>query len=190
MYWDALEALTQTSGLLLRRGIESGAGLTELRGKEGHGLVERSLGLVLDPAEYGNSYGFRTGDPFRNLEAPVLARIGVIEVAKRSGLSRWTVQREIRDKDATEPRRATKEALTRCASDYAARVLRARGLRPPVDLLACLDLFEREENNGVQCALDGCTVRLSNRQRYCSHRHRQAAWRRRSSQRTKSSPLG
>ncbi len=176
---DRLPAGPRTTGLLLRRGIESSPGLTELRGKEGHGLAERNLGLLLNPAEYGNAYGLRAGDPFRDLVAPVLLEIGVLEVAKRTRLSRWTVQRTIRGKDTTDARQATKRVLTGCASDHAARSLRARGLRPPKDPLARLVLHVRELDN-KRCALDGCETSLQGRQlRYCSRRHKQAAWRRR-----------
>lgn len=175
---DGLPTGPRTIGLLLRRGIESSPTLTELREKEGHGLAEGGLGLLLDPEEYGNSYGLRVGGPFRDLVVPVLVRMGVVEAARKCGLSRWTVQRAIRDQGATEPHMATKQALTDCATDHAARALRARGLRPPEDPLARLVLYAREEVDSNQCALDGCRVRLNDRQsRYCSHRHKQAAWR-------------
>jgi hypothetical protein len=177
---DGLLAGPGTRGLLLRRGIESGPELTELRGKEGHGLAERTLGLLPNPGKYGNAYGLRAGDPFRDLVPPVLRAIGVIEAARRTGLSRWAIQRAIRDEDNTNARQATKQALTCFASDHAARAIRARGHDPPKDPLARLFIYSAEGLGTNVCAFEGCSALLSNGQaRYCSSQHKQAAWRRR-----------
>lgn len=170
----------RTAGLLLRRGIESSPGLTELRGKEGHGLAERALGLLLDPEEYGNSYGLREGEPFRDLVVPILVKLGVIEAAKRSSLSRWSVQRILRNVNSTQPHRSTKDALVRVASDWASRCLRESGVSPPENDLACLQLYSTFVGVARTCTLTDCANHLvSERARYCCRAHRQAAWRNR-----------
>ncbi len=110
---DGSPAGPESRGLLLRRPVESSPILTNLRGKEGHALAERELGLVVDPEGVAVGYGVREGDPFRDLVVPVLREIGPVEVARRTGISRWTVQRVIREQAPSEPRSETRRDLIR-----------------------------------------------------------------------------
>ncbi len=68
---DGSPVASQTTGLLPRRPVESDPTITDLGGSRSGGT---SIGLLLDPDEYGNSYGDRVGEPFREV---AMARVSI-----------------------------------------------------------------------------------------------------------------
>ena len=87
---DGQPAVSDTRGLLERRPIESAPVLTDLTGKEGNQLEERSVGLATHPESYRSTYGNR-GDRWSELVLPVLREVGVEELMRRTGRSRSTI---------------------------------------------------------------------------------------------------
>lgn len=81
---DGQPATGETRGLLQRRSVERAPVLTDLIGKEGNDLEERSTGITYDPDDYRSNYGNR-GDRWSQLVLPILRSLGAEEVMKRSG---------------------------------------------------------------------------------------------------------
>ena len=109
---------SETTGLLQRRPVLSAPVLTDLIGKEGNRLEERTTGEVTDPAEYRVEYGSRV-DRWSVLVVPVLREMGAAEVARRTGRARRAVERAVRRSQPSRPHAATRAALTRLASGWA-----------------------------------------------------------------------
>jgi hypothetical protein len=91
---DGTSAGPTTAGLLRRRPVRSAPALTRLAGKEGHKLLERATGQVLDPTAYRTEYGYRE-DPFETLALPVLRRIGITALVADGLGSRRALERAI-----------------------------------------------------------------------------------------------
>ena len=87
---DGSPATGRTNGQLQRRPVESAPVLTDLIGKEGNNLEERSLGIGNDPSSYRNQYGNR-GNRWTQLVLPVLQELGVEEVMRRTGRQKSAV---------------------------------------------------------------------------------------------------
>ena len=87
---DGTPTTGETQGQLRLRPVESAPELTDLIGKEGNDLEERTAGISYDPDEYRSQYGSR-GDRWTRLVLPALEAIGPEELAKRANRSIGTV---------------------------------------------------------------------------------------------------
>jgi hypothetical protein len=116
----------ETQGLLLRRPVHSAYELTDLIGKEGNRIDERSSGEVTEVEEYQHTYGARA-DRFWTLVVPTLAPLGPVEVARRSGLTRDQMRRIFR-REIVSPHGSTQRKLLRVAVEHAAAELERFGL--------------------------------------------------------------
>ncbi|MEX1134685.1 MAG: hypothetical protein WED83_07570 [Acidimicrobiia bacterium] len=118
----------ETQGLLQRRPVKSAPVLTDLIGKEGNDLEERSTGIIDDPDDYRTEYGNR-GDRWSQLVLPFLDALGAEEVMRRTGRSRSAVYEVLggRTKGTGVPSAKYREV----AIEEAANRLRGTGLPVP-----------------------------------------------------------
>jgi len=142
---DGRPAGSEAMGLIKRRPILSAPVLTDLVGKEGYRLEERSSGEVTDPAEYRVEYGSRV-DRWSVLVVPVLQEMGAAEVTRLTGRSKRAVERAIRRSRPTRPHPSSRAVLTRAASDWAAERLGVAGPIGPHASLGLLYCFQRYSN--------------------------------------------
>lgn len=119
----------ETSGLLLRRPVESAPVLTDLIGKEGNDLEERATGLTYDPDDYRSQYGNR-GERWTQLVLPILKQLGLEEVMKRTGREKSVVYEILAGK---RPKYDSPAARYReVAIEAAAEELERAGVRVPL----------------------------------------------------------
>ena len=109
----------RTVGLLRRRPVRSSPARTLLSGKEGNKLIERLTAVASDSREYRADYGMRS-DPWVGLVVPVLERMGVGDVVRRTDPA-WRRWIEQIIKDGNRPKRQERrQALTQAAVAFAA----------------------------------------------------------------------
>jgi hypothetical protein len=136
---DGTPVTATTAGRLRRRPIRSVPCLTKLAGKEGNRLLERVMGVVVDPTEYRTEFGSRA-DPWTELVLPVLRAIGTTEiVARTSGAWRSSIERALSRKVTSR----RKVELRDIAATYAAERLKLDGIAPGADELVTLADFQR-----------------------------------------------
>ena len=166
----------ETTGVLLRRPVESSPALTRLVGKEGNKLLQRHRGEVLDPAEYRVDYGSRL-DEFRALVMPALAALSTKEIAGKTGLSERQVQR-LRS-TAAAPHRSHRETLCRLAVAIAGDGLRTWGIPPPAQNDALLHRFleESTRRSSARACACGCSRPLSGKRKWYGESCRKRAYR-------------
>ena len=87
---DGTPATSRTKGLLQRRPVESAPVLTDLVGKAGNELEERTAGVVVDPDDYRSRYGNRD-NRWTELVPPILRQLGAKEVMRRTGRKKSAV---------------------------------------------------------------------------------------------------
>jgi len=117
----------ETMGLLQRRPVLSAPVLTDLAGKEGNRLEERTTGEVTDPAEYRVEYGSRV-NRWSALVVPVLREMGAAEVAHRTGRSRRAIERAVSGR--TVPHPSNRARLTAAAAEWVAERSDEGGANP------------------------------------------------------------
>ena len=87
---DGTPTTGETRGQLRLRPVEGATVLTDLIGKEGNELEERTTGISIDPDDYRSQYGVR-GDRWNGLVLPILNSLGAEEVMRRSGREKTAV---------------------------------------------------------------------------------------------------
>jgi len=165
-------------GQLLRRPISSNPEETELTGKEGNKLDERTRAEVTEPAEYRNSYG-RRGETWL-LVLKVLREIGAPRVAELTGLGRSAVYDVL---GGAVPRTDNRQEYERFAVEFARERLELWGLEVPEPTVETFRRYflEREGRGEARRRCEWCGHALLPRQRedaqFCSNRCRTAAHR-------------
>ena len=138
---DGTWADEETRGLLRRRSIVSAPVLTDLIGKEGNKIIERLTGQVEDLGEYRADYGARA-DRWRFLAVPVLRtmqrEIGSVELAKRTGVNRRSVERSLRRDAPVIPHASTRIRYLQAALGWIAPRLLDGGMAPGRDAYGAL----------------------------------------------------
>lgn len=137
----------ETRGLVRRRLVSSAPVLTDLIGKEGNKIIERLTGEVDDAAEYRTDYGARA-DRWRFLAVPVLRttqrEIGSVELAKRIGVNRRSVERSLRHDTPVIPHASTRIRYLEAALAWIAPRLLDGGIAPGRDSYGALWCYSRE----------------------------------------------
>jgi hypothetical protein len=118
----------QTAGLLRRRGVDA-IPPTVYIGKEANKLDERFNGLATGPEEYLAQYVDPEHTLWTELVLPVLATMDRGEVARRSGLSRRTIERYMYG--AMRPHQRHEAMVTQIAVERARLRLVEKSIEPP-----------------------------------------------------------
>jgi hypothetical protein len=95
-------ANSRTTGKLTRRPVQSAPHLTNLIGKEGNKITERTTRVDLSP-DHTNLYG-TVGDEWTQLVLPVLRQLGPTRVSKEIGVSARQVGRWLHNGDRPQQR--------------------------------------------------------------------------------------
>ncbi len=125
---DGSPATGRTKGQLRRRPIEGAPVLTDLIGKEGNNLEERTLGIGNNAADHRNQYGNR-GNRWTQLVLPVLQELGAEEIMKRTGREKSAVYEVLTGKEIKY--RGPAVRYRDVAVDEARRRLTSAGERVP-----------------------------------------------------------
>ena len=175
---DGQPASEETIGQLRRRPIRSTPEATELTGKEGNKLDERTTGQITDPTEYRNDYGQRS-DPWL-LVLAILQEIGAPRLIQLTGFARSSVYAVLR---GARPRAAHSAAYLSAAVEYARAQLVKTGRPVPTTDHAILDRYLKELGGQGEllgrCEQCGSVIPAGRRAdaRFCSARCRKAAGR-------------
>jgi hypothetical protein len=134
---DGTVCRPDSTGLLQRRPVTAVEPI--YLGKESNNLEERQAGLIHQFSDAFAIYPDPGADTWQRIVLPALRQFPAVEIARRSGLHRRTVERHLSGRSAPHPRH--RAALTHVASELAAEVLQDLKLQAPRDAVARLSLF-------------------------------------------------